>query len=110
MLSRFATVDEIKSPAFNEINQELAALHLQHGLVDHVGLNKERFSWLQQLEQQPPYYAARAWEFPFAIIAGDLREGMKVADVGCGNTPFTAFLAKTVGPKNVTGYDPDYIV
>jgi SAM-dependent methyltransferase len=75
-----------------------------------VDLNKERFSWLSQLEQQPPYYAARAWEFPFAIIAGDLKQGMKVADVGCGNTPFTAYLAQAVGPKNVTGYDPDYIV
>jgi SAM-dependent methyltransferase len=50
------------------------------------------------------------WEFPYAIHEANLEQGMKVADVGCGNTPFTALLAQKVGAKNVTGYDPDYII
>jgi tRNA A58 N-methylase Trm61 len=50
------------------------------------------------------------WELPFAIHAAGLKPGMKLADVGCGSTPFTAYLAEVAGCKNVTGYDPDYIV
>jgi 2-polyprenyl-3-methyl-5-hydroxy-6-metoxy-1,4-benzoquinol methylase len=98
------------TPEIESINQELGRLHQEHHLVDHAQLNRERFNWIGKLKTQPPYYGARTWEFPFAILAGDLKEGMKVADVGCGNTPFTAYLAQRVGSKNVTGYDPDYIV
>jgi ubiquinone/menaquinone biosynthesis C-methylase UbiE len=107
--SRFATVNDILTPEFTEINQKLIELHKKYDLNDHTELNTERFDWLQELNEKPPYYASRSWEFPFAIITGELHPGMKVADVGCGNTPFTGYLAEAVGNKNVTGYDPDYI-
>ncbi|MFN9911384.1 MAG: class I SAM-dependent methyltransferase, partial [Pirellulaceae bacterium] len=48
-------------------------------------------------------------EYPFAIIAADLYNGMKVADVGCGNSPFTAYLSNKLGSNNVYGYDPDVL-
>jgi len=108
--SRFASFEEINTAEFEIINKRLVDLHNEHHLIDHYELNKERFPWLEQLKIQPPYYAARSWEFPFAILSADLQRGMKVADVGCGNTPFTAYLAEAAGNKNVTGYDPDYII
>ncbi len=108
--SRFATYEDILSADFQSINKELIQLHNTHQLIDHLELNKQRFSWLDKLSYDIPYYGARAWEFPFAILSSNLQQGMKVADVGCGNTPFTAYLSKAVGPENVTGYDPDYIV
>lgn len=110
LTSRFATVDEIQSPEFRTINQRLISLHHLYNLVNHDKLNAERFDWLEQLNEKPPFYASRLWEFPFAIIAAELQPEMKVADVGCGNTPFTAYLSEVAGCKNVTGYDPDYIV
>jgi ubiquinone/menaquinone biosynthesis C-methylase UbiE len=107
--SRFATVEEIFTAEFEKINEQLAILHHKYKLQDHEDLNKSRFDWWQKISYKPMYYAARMWEFPFAISEADLQLGMKVADVGCGNTPFTALLAEKVGPQNVTGFDPDYI-
>jgi ubiquinone/menaquinone biosynthesis C-methylase UbiE len=110
MNSKFAIEEEVFSPQFRQLNTELLALQKQYGLQDHTALNNERFSWSERITEKPVFYAARLWEFPYAILAGELKPGMKVADVGCGNTPFTAYLAKVVGGSNVTGYDPDYIV
>ncbi len=107
--SRFATSEEIFTERFSELNDRFAALHKKFNLQNHEELNKERFSWADRIKYTPMYYAARMWEFPYAILEADLQTGMKVADVGCGNTPFTALLAEKVGAKNVTGYDPDYI-
>jgi SAM-dependent methyltransferase len=107
--SRFATYDEITSPEFERLNLTLNELHRQYNLQDHSNLNQQRFNWIEELSFKPSYYASRLWEFPFAILSAEIREGMTVADVGCGNTPFTAYLAQIAGPKNVTGYDPDYI-
>ena len=108
--SRFAKADEIFSEKFASVNDRLAALHKKHGLQDHKQINESRFTWHNKITYEPMYYAARMWEFPFAIIESDLVKGMKVADVGCGNTPFTALLAELVGAQNVTGFDPDYII
>ncbi|MEZ5053616.1 MAG: class I SAM-dependent methyltransferase [Chitinophagales bacterium] len=107
--SRFAKFEEIFSEEYAGINKELIALQKKHQLQDHEAINKSRFSWADKITDKPMYYAARMWEFPYAIFEAQLQMGMKVADVGCGNTPFTALLAERVGAQNVTGYDPDYI-
>lgn len=106
--SRFAKKEDIFSPHFVAINEALNRFHKKFNLIEHAGLNAERFNWIGELPEPPSYYAARLWEFPFAILSGDLRQGIKVADVGCGNTPFTAYLADIAGAENVTGFDPDY--
>lgn len=108
--SRFAKYEDIFSDEYTAINKKLIELQKKHQLLDHTDLNKERFSWSDKITAKPMYYAARMWEFPYAIIEASLEKGMKVADVGCGNTPFTALLADIVGAENVTGFDPDYIV
>jgi len=108
--SRFAQYEEIFSEEYSTLNQELIELQKKFNLQDHETINKERFSWANKITAKPMFYAARMWEFPYAIYEADLKQGMKVADVGCGNTPFTALLADKVGAKNVTGFDPDYII
>ncbi|MCB0507856.1 MAG: class I SAM-dependent methyltransferase [Bacteroidetes bacterium] len=107
--SRFAKFEEIFSDEYAAVNKELIEIQKKYQLQDHEAINISRFSWADRITDKPMYYAARMWEFPYAIIEADLQQGMKVADVGCGNTPFTALLAERVGAKNVTGYDPDYI-
>ncbi len=107
--SRFAKFEEIFSEEYQNINTELIELQKQHNLQDHEEINKSRFHWAAKFAEKPMFYAARLWEFPYAIHEAKLEPGMKVADVGCGNTPFTALLAKRVGAKNVTGFDPDFI-
>ena len=105
--SRFATEEEVFSPEFARINEELLVLQAKHNLLDQSELNAQRFQWASMISSRPIYYASRMWEYPFAILSADIVPGMIVADVGCGNTPFTAYLAKLLGPKNVFGYDPD---
>ena len=107
--SRFAQFEEIFSEEYTPLNNQLIELQKKFNLQDHDKINKERFNWMDKVNAKPLYYAARMWEFPYAIYEAKLEQGMKVADVGCGNTPFTALLAEKVGAKNVTGYDPDYI-
>jgi len=108
-MSRFATEDEVFTPEFSLLNSELLGLQGKYNLQDQSDLNSDRFSWSKKVISKPAYYASRMWEYPFAIIAADLDNGMKVADVGCGNTPFTAYLAKKLHPDNVFGFDPDVL-
>jgi 2-polyprenyl-3-methyl-5-hydroxy-6-metoxy-1,4-benzoquinol methylase len=107
--SRFARYEEIFSEEYTALNNQLIELQKKFNLQDHETINKQRFNWMDKVNAKPLYYAARMWEFPYAIYEAKLQQGMKVADVGCGNTPFTALLAEKVGAKNVTGFDPDYI-
>lgn len=107
--SRFAQYEEIFSDEYTILNNQLIEIQKKFNLQDHETINKQRFSWMDKVSAKPLYYAARMWEFPYAIYEAQLEQGMKVADVGCGNTPFTALLADKVGAKNVTGFDPDYI-
>lgn len=107
--SRFAQYEEIFSEEYTPINNRLIELQKEYNLQDHETINKQRFNWIDKVSAKPLFYAARLWEFPYAIYEAKLQKGMKVADVGCGNTPFTALLAEQVGAENVTGYDPDYI-
>ncbi|WP_416867260.1 MAG: class I SAM-dependent methyltransferase [Imperialibacter sp.] len=109
MVSRFATKEEIFEEDFWKINQELLTINEKYLLPDHHEINLARFGWWKDAGIAPSYYGARFWEYPFALIAADLEQGLKCADVGCGTTPFTAFLADKVGAKNVTGYDPDLV-
>lgn len=108
--SRFAQYEEIFSEEYTTLNKVLIELQKKYNLQDHESINKQRFNWIDKVNAKPLYYAARMWEFPYAIYEAHLEQGMKVADVGCGNTPFTALLAQKVGAKNVTGFDPDYII
>lgn len=107
--SRFATESEAFSQKFCSLNSELFRLQAKHNLLDQSQLNSQRFSWAHKIQARPAFYASRMWEYPFAILEAQLSNGMKVADVGCGNTPLTAYLAQLVGPQNVYGFDPDVL-
>lgn len=104
--SRFATVEEVTTPHFASINSVLDEITVRYGLPDHTELNAARYPWSEGMLSTPAFYAARLWEYPFAISAADLHAGMKVADVGCGMTAFTIYL-KEVSKCDVAGVDPD---
>lgn len=107
--SRFATKEEIFSEEFYGINKLLFQINQEYGLVNHSEINKERFDWFDKIEANSQFYASRMWEYPFAILSSNLEMGMKCADIGCGTTPFTIYLAQQAGKENVTGFDPDLI-
>ncbi|MEQ9288841.1 MAG: class I SAM-dependent methyltransferase [Cyclobacteriaceae bacterium] len=109
MISKFATVEEVFSEPFESINRELLELNKKYKLIGHSELNRKRFYWHGKLPTDSTYYGARFWEFPFAILAAELETGLKCADIGCGSTPFTAYLCKKVGKENVVGFDPDHV-
>lgn len=106
--SRFAAKEEIFSEEFQKINTELLQINKTLQLTDHAEINNQRFSWATSIKDYPVFYASRMWEYPFAILAAELKQGMKCADIGCGTTPFTPYLCQQAGAKNVTGFDPDY--
>ena len=104
--SRFATVEDALSPEFVSINKALDRLSVCFNLADHTDLNEVRYPWSAGMLSKPAFYAARLWEYPYAVLAADLEPGMKVADIGCGMTPFTIYLKDHAGCE-VTGVDPD---
>jgi SAM-dependent methyltransferase len=105
-LSRFATADEVRSAEFAEINQVLDQISVGFDLPDHSDVNELRYPWSQGMLSKPAFYAARLWEYPYAILAAELIPGLKVADIGCGMTAFTIYLKEHAG-CDVTGVDPD---
>ena len=103
--SRFATVEDVLSPEFVAINKIMDSLHVKYQLTDHKHVNIVQFPWSEGMLSVPAFYAARMWEFPFAVLAAELEKGMKVADIGCGMTAFIVYL-KEQAACEVTGIDP----
>lgn len=104
--SKFATVDDVKSPQYASIIKDLNQLNARYGLSDHTDLNASRYPWSIGMLSSPAFYAARLWEYPFAILTADLEPGMKMADIGCGMTAFTIYLKDYAGGE-IVGVDPD---
>lgn len=96
----------MRDSEYLSINKEIDRLYAAFDLSDHTDLNAERYPWSVGMLGKPAFYAARLWEYPFAILAADLSPGMKVADIGCGMTGFTVYLKEAAG-CDVTGVDPD---
>jgi SAM-dependent methyltransferase len=88
------------------VGRELAGINAQVGLPDHAALNRDHYPWAEGRYPGAQIYGSRLWEYPFAVLAADVRAGMACADVGCGSTPFTVYLARQPG-VSVTGFDPD---
>lgn len=110
MLSRFAVAEDIFTAEFTEINNRLLQITDEHRLIDHREINNQRFpDWFGKIKCNRSFYGSRFWEYPFAILAAELKPGLTCADVGCGSTPFTPYLCEAVGKENVTGIDPDYV-
>ena len=105
-LSRFATAEEVRSPKFAAINKVLDQISVSFKLPDHSDVNELRYPWSRGMLSKPEFYAARLWEYPYAILAAELSPGLKVADIGCGMTAFTIYL-KEHAKCDVTGVDPD---
>lgn len=104
--SRFATLEEVRSPEFAAINKVLDQISGSFHLPDHSDVNELRYPWSRGMLSKPEFYAARLWEYPYAILAAELIPGLKVADIGCGMTAFTIYLKEHAG-CDVTGVDPD---
>ena len=105
-LSRFATFEEVRSPEFAAVIEVLDRISVNFELPDHSDVNELRYPWSRGMLSKPSFYAARMWEYPYAILAAELTPGLKVADVGCGMTAFTIYLKEHAG-CDVTGIDPD---
>jgi SAM-dependent methyltransferase len=110
MVSKFAEAEDINRTEFSNINKRLLQITDENNLIDHREINLQRFSnWFPSIECKRSFYGSRFWEYPFAILAADLHNGLRCADIGCGSTPFTPYLCEVVGKENVTGFDPDYV-
>lgn len=105
-VNRFATVEEVRSAEFTSINKELDRISVEFNLPDHSDVNELRYPWSTGMLSKPAFYAARLWEYPYAILAAQLKPGLKVADIGCGMTAFTIYL-KEHAQCEVIGVDPD---
>lgn len=107
--SRFAKKEEIFLDEYKAINKRLSEINMQHNLSDHTEINNQRFPWSKGMFGKPSIYVSRMWEYPYAILASDLKQEMTCADIGCGTSPFTIYLSELCGKNNVTGFDPDEI-
>lgn len=104
--SRFATLEEINSPSFQVIVDDMCRLHREYNLPNHKEINTARYPWSVGMQNEPEVYAARLWEYPFCILAANLEQGMICADIGCGMSAFTIYL-KNISNCNILGVDPD---
>jgi len=105
-LSRFASVEEVMTAEFMQLVRILDQITVNFQLPDHSDVNQARYPWAVGLLGKPSLYAARMWEYPFAILSAELQPGMKCVDVGCGMTAFTIYL-KEYAECEVVGVDPD---
>ena len=71
-LTRFATVEEVMSPEFSEIIHVLDDIAIQYQLADHSEINRVRYPWAKSFLRKPAFYAARLWEYRFAIRSATL--------------------------------------
>ena len=101
--SRYATRQEALSDSFMKVNRRLDDLNRKYNLADFTELNRARYPWARCLNH-PEFYASRLWEYPWAILESKLEPGLRCADVGCGQTPFTIYL-KEVMNCEVVGFD-----
>lgn len=104
--TRFATVADVMSDSFVSITRVLNRIAVEHSLPDHSDVNHERYPWSVSFLSMPSFYAARMWEYPFAILSAELQQGMVCADIGCGMTPFTVYL-KDNAKCEVVAVDPE---
>lgn len=106
MCSAYADIKDIQSSPFQEIIRELNLLNRKYDLADHSEWNRERYPWSQNHLVAPQFYASRIWEYPWVLRHARLEKGLKCADVGCGESPFTIYLKEVEGCE-VTGFDSD---
>ncbi len=104
--SRFATVDETLTDEFLELTRACDQLAVKYDLPDHSDVNRERYPWSIPYLSFPALYAARMWEYPYAIKTAELEPSFTCADIGCGMTPFTVYLSQETR-CDVVGVDPD---
>ncbi len=104
--SRFATVAETLSEPFRVVAGQLDQITVAHDLPDHSDVNRERYPWSEPYLSSPQMYAARLWEYPYAVLAAELEPDMTCFDLGCGMTAFTVYLEQVVG-CTVFGVDPE---
>lgn len=106
--SDFATVEAVRTERFGRINEALSRMHEEWKLPRHDEFNERLFPWLSSVYPRTPLYATRVWEYPWAVCHAKLSPGMTCADVGCGMTAFTPYLAIDQRCE-VTGFDPDIV-
>jgi len=104
--SRFATVEEAMSDDFLRLTRIFDQLAVDFNLPDHADVNRQRYPWSLPYLSSPSLYAARMWEYPYAVKAAKIGPSHRCADIGCGMTPFTIFLAREI-QCDVVGVDPD---
>src|SRR4030042_3220278 len=104
---RFATQAEVKTDKFMKINKKIDQLTHEYKLIDHSDINRERYPWAKGLYHKPECYAARLWEYPYAILSANLKSKMKCLDVGCGMMPFLIYL-RDIEKCDAVGLDPDF--
>lgn len=105
--SRFAVVEDVFSERYRSLIQILDRITVQYGLPDHSDVNQQRYPWSKGLLSTPAFYAARMWEYPFALFSAELEPGMTCVDVGCGMTAFTLYLQNEAHCRTI-GVDPDF--
>lgn len=95
------------SEQFTSVNNALNLIQSKYQLPDHSYFNKERYPWSIGFLDSPEMYAARMWEYPFAVLSADPHRGARCADIGCGMTAFTIYLKEALD-CDVVGVDPEF--
>lgn len=104
--TRFACQEDVRSPEFAPFIKILNEIMAKYSLYGHLDDNRKRYPWSLPYLGKPALYAARLWEYPFALMSAELEPGMICADIGCGMTAFTLYL-KEIAHCRVLAIDPD---
>ena len=84
-MNKFMDLEEARQAVFRDIFEELERLYLaSQGKLLNLYYKFRRINFV----------FTRQWEYPWAILNSNIREGDLVLDTGCGNSPLLFYLYK----------------
>jgi 2-polyprenyl-3-methyl-5-hydroxy-6-metoxy-1,4-benzoquinol methylase len=98
--SKLIDLRDCQSPEFEVIYRQMQRIQVRTSGT----LARWAFTVFGKADKLKPIWSRR-WEYPWAILAADLRPGLRALDAGCGASPLLRWLASEWSGLSLYGVD-----